>query len=932
MALVEREHEVKRLDAVLADARAQRGGTLVIEGPPGIGKTLLLDTARSMADATHMRVLAASASELESELGFSVVRSLFEPVRADLEAGEQASVFAGAAHLARGPLGLDRDVESQPVELGAAVHGLYWLCANLADLGPLLLSVDDLHWTDEPSLLFLTYLARRASELPLVICATTRPARSELMKRHLTALRSQSNEVLTPETLSDDGVTRVIASVFTTEVDPEFIAACAKTSGGNPFLLVEMLTELKNNGAEPTADQAGRLEELRPEALNRTLLARISRLGPGAPHVATSVAILGTDAEFGHVTRLTGMDTDTVSTALDGLRREGILTTNGRIGFVHPLIRAAIYSDIVEPERGLGHLRAARILDADGRPEHAASHLLIAERNADPWVVDLLRRSAASALTNGAPASAAAMLARALAEPAAKDERPTLRLDLARALTRAGDLDGASVILQRALEEVDDPVAQADIALELGRVHRLSGRAVDAVTVLDRAVQALPGGHHDEGVALETEIALASHMGLPAKEWIDRFAVVVERADGASLSDRMARSFYAYVVATTGTGVAEDVARLASSAVAKPDDTDPPVLLQLAATGLAISGAPGDALRLLDRAIGTTRQMGDPIQYGFVSLTRAFMAYRAGRIRELEADARAGLPVALDGFVDLPWAAASVAMALTERGSPEEAMTFLAEVGLDTTTELNTAAAASLLCVRGRLRNLLGRPQDAIADLEQCRDIVTSTGVTAPAFIEWRTDLSLAHLGVGDRDSAREVAAEDLALSRAFGAPRELGMALRTSGLAVGGEPGLDLLVDSVDVLAPSEADLEHAKSLVELGAAMRRSGRRSDAQDHLRSGLDLASRCGSLATVARARDELIAAGARPRRERLTGPDSLTASELRVARMAAEGRSNPEIAQALFVTRRTVEVHLTHVYRKLSIESREELSSALGPA
>jgi DNA-binding CsgD family transcriptional regulator len=93
-----------------------------------------------------------------------------------------------------------------------------------------------------------------------------------------------------------------------------------------------------------------------------------------------------------------------------------------------------------------------------------------------------------------------------------------------------------------------------------------------------------------------------------------------------------------------------------------------------------------------------------------------------------------------------------------------------------------------------------------------------------------------------------------------------------------------------------------------------------------------LASRCGSLATVARARDELIAAGARPRRERLTGPDSLTASELRVARLAAEGRSNPEIAQALFVTRRTVEVHLTHVYRKLDIESREELSSALGAA
>ena len=217
----------------------------MIEGSPGIGKTALLDTARSMAAATDMRVLAASASELESDLGFSVVRSLFEPVLTDLAADEQSSVFAGAAHLAKGPLGLDQDGTASPVELGAAVHGMYWLCANLADLGPVLLSVDDLHWADEPSLLFLTYLARRASELPLVICATTRPAESEPMKRHLTALRTQSIDVLAPETLSDDGVTRVIADVFTAEADPEFIAACAKTSGGNPFLLVEMLTALK---------------------------------------------------------------------------------------------------------------------------------------------------------------------------------------------------------------------------------------------------------------------------------------------------------------------------------------------------------------------------------------------------------------------------------------------------------------------------------------------------------------------------------------------------------------------------------------------------------------------------------------------------------------------------------------------------------------
>ena len=192
-----------------------------------------------------------------------------------------------------------------------------------------------------------------------------------------------------------------------------------------------------------------------------------------------------------------------------------------------------------------------------------------------PGSSTLLRRSAAEALANGAPASAAAMLTRALEEPAAADERPSLRLDLGRALARNGDLDRASAALQRALEEVDDPVARAGIALELGRALRLAQRPVEAITVLDQAVNDLPTGHHDEEISLEGEIAFASHMG-PVTDWIDRFAAVAERADGPSLPDRMVRSFYSYVAATTGTATAEEVGRLARSAVTPADDDDPP--------------------------------------------------------------------------------------------------------------------------------------------------------------------------------------------------------------------------------------------------------------------------------------------------------------------------------------------------------------------
>jgi DNA-binding CsgD family transcriptional regulator len=184
--------------------------------------------------------------------------------------------------------------------------------------------------------------------------------------------------------------------------------------------------------------------------------------------------------------------------------------------------------------------------------------------------------------------------------------------------------------------------------------------------------------------------------------------------------------------------------------------------------------------------------------------------------------------------------------------------------------------------------------------------------------------------GHGDLERARALAAEEVALARAWGAAGPIGRALRVLALIKGGESGLELLEQSRTVLAGSGWRLEHACTVVELGAATRRAGRRAEARELLRPGMELAHARGARALVARAREELLATGARPRRIARTGADALTASERRVARMAAEGMTNREIAQALFVTMRTVEVHLTHAYQKLGISSREKLPAALG--
>jgi DNA-binding CsgD family transcriptional regulator len=231
-----------------------------------------------------------------------------------------------------------------------------------------------------------------------------------------------------------------------------------------------------------------------------------------------------------------------------------------------------------------------------------------------------------------------------------------------------------------------------------------------------------------------------------------------------------------------------------------------------------------------------------------------------------------------------------------------------------------------LLPSRGRLRVAQGRLEEGLADLLACGERYECRANRSPSLWAWRSEAALVLMALGDHDRAHTLAAEELRLARELGASRALGVSLRAVGVVDGAIGPLD---ESATVLARSGAALEHARALVELGSALRRARRRADARPPLREGLELAMRSGAHVLAQRARDELHATGARPRRDRLSGPEALTASERRVARMAAEGKSNPEIAQELFLTRRTVETHLTHAYQKLGIGSREELAAAL---
>jgi DNA-binding CsgD family transcriptional regulator len=306
------------------------------------------------------------------------------------------------------------------------------------------------------------------------------------------------------------------------------------------------------------------------------------------------------------------------------------------------------------------------------------------------------------------------------------------------------------------------------------------------------------------------------------------------------------------------------------------------------------------------------------------------MFLHRGELTEAEGEGREALE-ASDWWGRLGLAAGYLhgylADALIEQGKVDDAAAVLARRPYE--GDHDTADAQWFFDSRARLRMVRGDLRPALADTFAARRAFEAVGGRNPAFEAWRSQAALILLQLGELDEARRLVSEELELARTWGAPRALGAALRAAGLVEGGDEGLALLREAVEVLKDSPAKLEHAKARTELGAALRRSNRRADAREQLRRAVELATMCGAAPLASRAETELLATGARPRRIALSGVESLTPSERRVAQMAAEGQTNREVAQALFVSPKTVEVHLSSVYRKLEIRSRSQLPGAL---
>lgn len=933
--LIERDRELAQIERFLAGASQGHGSTILVEGVPGIGKTSLLAAARARADALGLRVLAAVAGELEQDLPFTIVRQLFDPVLRSADAVAREDLLAGAAGLATPAFGLAGTAAAGDAAAASGIlYGLYWVCSNLAERGSLLVTVDDAHWSDEASLRFVSYLARRIADLPVLLLLASRPQPAG--DRLARAVSGASPDLIRLRPLSEQAVTQLVRQAMAGDADEEFCRACARATGGNPFLLAEALASLRADHVRPVAAEAARIQGIYPEAITRAVLGRLARLGPQAGRLARALAVLGPAAEVRHAARLAGMEPTQAAGICEALAREDIITGTRPLEFTHPLVRAAIYADGSEVARATAHKNAALILAADEVPaEQLVPHLLAAGPEADSRVTGWLRAASASALARGAPEVAATCLERALAEPPPAPDRLAVLVGLGRALGMAGRPAQARQAFQAAGALAEEPRLRAELALELGAFMVQAGRGAEAAESFTSAFREI--GDSDPKILRQPHaaFAVASFVAMePLAAWISRLEQALAHRQGEADADRLLLAALAFASAATGDRAASQTASLAATAAEGPLTAgDRWVLVNFASAALAIADQIPAALDLLDRGIDTARRHGDAAGFGYLSVLRSHTSLYAGRLPEAEADGRAALAFHdAEQTREAPLAAAVLIDALTERGSLAEAQALLAGRGLEKDQPVIILIDHFVLMARGRLRLRQNRPLDALADLRECGKALTSAGCVNPAFAWWRAEAALAHLALGQTLAARALAAEELELARCYQAPHATGIALRTAGLAEGGPRGIALLEESVAELETSTAILEQARSLIEYGAALRRAGHRNTAMEQLRRGLDLAARCSARSLAERATTELTAAGARPRRAMLTGPGALTASEQRIARLAAGGATNREIAQSLFLSRRTVEIHLTSTYRKLNINSRHQLTTALARA
>ena len=924
--LLERETEVAVVSALASEALSANGSIVVIEGPAGIGKTALLEAAREATADLNVRFAHARASELDRSYVFGIVHQLLEPMVVGVDEARRAELFAGAASHAE--IVFSTGIEAAAESEYAVLHGLYWLLVNLATEQPLLIIVDDLHWADSRSLKLLEYLGRRLEGLPIGVLATLRPNEPGSDADLLDAIvAGPATRLLRPAALSAAAAREILCEALGTEPDETFTAAAVDATSGNPLLLRVAAREAGALGLLGDAHEAAALLELAARGVAPAVERRLRGLGPIAIALARAASVAGERVAANELAELAGATAHDAHIALDQLNGAGIL--QGRSPrFVHPLIRQAVLEAMPLGDRMELHAAMARRLrDRGAKPSEIATHLLATDAASpgSPEVVETLREAARAAAAEGDPKAAAGFLARALREPLTESERGRVLLELGEVEVRADETEGIAH-LESAIEVrlTGDELARAYAALGGHRVH---GDPNTAMADFERALAEA----RDPGLRLRLE-ALILELTVFPQASAQRRTEILEQGRAGEPSVVML-AHLAQHAGYSGAPAAQtlDLARRALH------DGD---LVRHVSPGTATWNLLTHAIRVAENAPfskqtitegeAIARAQGFHFARFFIDHAWAYWHLDFGSVATAAAHARTGLEQVRRAGLDVTVGAlaAIAAEALVAADELDEASRMF-ELPMDAVA--GTIAHPFAISARGLVRSLQHNIDAAEADFRRVVAMLDERGWHAPAITEARSRLVWLLAARGEHDEAREHVRLMLESARRSTAPGAIALAMRAEARATASEDEkIEILREAASLLETSQKHLLRSAVLTDLGALLRHSGRRRDAREPLRVALDLAMRAEAARTAHRARAELASTGAQPRREALSGVAALTPSERRVADLAAEGLSNRQIAETLWVTLKTVEVHLGRTYAKLGIKSRAELPHTLG--
>jgi DNA-binding CsgD family transcriptional regulator len=913
--LLERDSELNELRRALTVARSGAGRLLVIEGPSGIGKSRLLGAARSEALGLGMAVFDGRGEELETEYGFALVLRLLDPRR--LSSSDPVPSVAGPEPAA---------------DEFALIHGAYRVVVDVCAHRPAAMIIDDVHWADELSLRFLVYLAHRIAALPLAMLVSVRtgdPGADAPLVRHLWDAAARA--AIAPVPLSVGAVGSLLARIDA-RIDDAFVQTTWEATRGNPFLVNETIAAIRVGEHDPADWAAGAARA--PRSVERRVVLRLARLGGDAHGLARAVAVLGDGTPLLAAAQLAGLEPAAATAAAARLIEGQILDSLDPLHFAHPLIRSAVYQEIPRELRLLSHTSAARLRrDGGASPDEVARHLLTGAPTAETWACESLQEAARRATRRGAHQTALRCLRRALDSAPSQERRPTLLVDLGLVEAATGEATSLERF-QQALETLDDRYERARAMRALGQTLYRFGRHPDAASTFRRGIEMFAATDPDLALTFQAEYLCSAWFvqTLHGEAMADLERIVAGFPEQPETPPQRVMLAVLAMHRALGTGPASEAATLAYRALGDGallrEQTADSIAVNLVVAALACAGREAEALTLVDAVLEDARTRDVPVAMAEVSLVRAYLARDRGQALEAVNDARAALAgVNVGTRAMTPIAEAILIEGLIERGDLEAATRLAAQ------TEHRLASPESRLLntwfhlARGRVRHLSRDYPGALADFFHTGEIMEAYGQRSP-YLAWRVRAAYTLIATGDCPRAEALIAEELALSEDYGLPSVTGAALRARACLESAQEARASLARAAALLEAASNPLELARVLSDLGEVELGAGDLASARVPLRRALELAHSCDAASLEATVRSQLIRSGARPRRAATSGVASLTPAELRIARLAASGLANPQIAERLVVSRSTVEWHLGNVYRKLGA-ARQSLASVL---